>query len=960
MTRSLLDHRPIRLAVKTALCCLTVFLVLIGFSDQTFSSLIPEPSWTGNGQRYTLLFGAAVAALTALLLTRREMVKMQHVQHTLENQELYLASIFRAAPIGIGVVRDRIFVETNDRLCALTGYDREELINHSARMLYADDHEFERVGREKYAQIRMMGTGSIDCQWRRKDGRLIDVRLCSTPINSGDLQAGVTFTALDITETKTIEQHLRKRESHYHTMIELAVDGILIGDPEGIIVEANHHICTMFQLKREDLVGKHISALPFSRESLEQTPFRFDLLQRGETVISERSFVRPDGSILFIEMRSKMMPDGTYQSFYRDITVRKQTEQALRESEEKFALAFAASPDAININRLEDGLYLDINQGFSELSGYTWEDVRGKTTLDLNIWHDLADRQRLIEALQTQGYCTNLEAVFRKKDGSLGVGLLSARPIQLGNVPHILSITRDITQKKEAAADLERLRVAIEQAGEVVVITDTAGRIQYANPAFERTTGYALEEVYQCNPRILKSGKHDTAFYQALWRTVSSGQTWSGRMTNRKKDGSLFTEEATISPVLNQQGTIVNYVAIKRDITAQLKLEAQYLQAQKMESIGRLTGGVAHDFNNMLAVIIGYAEMAMIKIAAEHKAASDIERILEAAHRSADIVQQLLAFSRKQTILPKVININRLVEGMLKILRRLIGEDTELAWLPGTDLPHVLMDPVQIDQILANLCINARDAINTSGTIILQTMETVLDAGFCRQYPWSQPGRHVVLSVSDNGCGIDPEILDKIFDPFFTTKGLHGTGLGLATVYGIVTQNQGIITVDSQAGQGTTFTLYFPAHDQIIYPAPSMPVLEEPQLGQGETILLVEDDPGILDLGRNMLTSLGYEVLAARLPSLALETVQHHCGSIDLLITDVIMPEMNGPQLVQELIRLRPGLRILYMSGYTADTIAPHGVLRPEMYFLQKPFDLKTLSIKIKEALMRESDELPA
>jgi CheY-like chemotaxis protein len=370
-----------------------------------------------------------------------------------------------------------------------------------------------------------------------------------------------------------------------------------------------------------------------------------------------------------------------------------------------------------------------------------------------------------------------------------------------------------------------------------------------------------------------------------------------------------------------------------------------------MEPIGRLTGGVAHDFNNMLAVIIGYAEMAMVKMAGEHQAYPDIEKILEAAHRSADMVQQILAFSRKQAVVPKVIDLNTPVEAMLKILRRLIGEDIELIWSPGINLPHLLMDPAQVDQILANLCINARDAIDGTGTIILKTTQAILDADFCRQHPGLSEGTYVVMTVTDNGCGMEPDIFDKIFDPFFTTKGVHGTGLGLATVYGIVTQNRGIITADSQPGQGATFTVYLPACSETISAAPIDHVREQPLPGQGETILLVEDDPGILELGCTMLTSLGYKVLTAQLPSIALEQVRKHSGTIDALITDVIMPEMNGCQLAKELQLLQPALRILYMSGYTADIITQHGVRLKDTHFLQKPFDLKTISIKIKEVL---------
>ncbi|MDD2463663.1 MAG: PAS domain S-box protein [Desulfobulbus sp.] len=876
---------------------------------------------------------------------------MTRIRHSLTTKEHSLDSIFRAAPTGIGVVKDRLLVEANDRLCTLTGYERKELIGNNARILYADDIEFHRIGQMKANQISLFATGSIEGRWQRKDGTLMDVLLCFSPINADDPQTGTTFTALDITATKIVEQNLRANEAYYHTMIQLAVDGILIGNHEGEIIEANHHICTLFMMEKEELLGRHISELPFAAQNLKEVPFRFDLLQQGKTVINERVFIRHDGSAIFVEMRSKMMPDGTYQSIYRDITLRKQTEQALKESEEKFALTFAASPDAVNINRLEDGMYVAVNQGFTELSGYTWEDVEGKTTMDLNIWNDLADRQRLLDTLQVQGHCSNLEAVFRKKDGTLGIGLLSARPIQLSNVTHILSITRDITQKKQAAANLERLRVAIEQAGEVVVITDSRGTIQYANPAFEQTSGYSLEEVYLQNPRILKSGEHDEAFYASLWTTISNGQTWSGKMINRKKDGSLYTEEATISPVFDQQGQIVNYVAIKRDITAQLRLEAQYQQAQKMESIGRLTGGVAHDFNNMLAVIIGYAEMAMVKIAGEHRAYPDIERILEAAHRSADIIQQLLAFARKQAIAPKVIDLNVLVDGMRKMLRRLIGEDIDLQWHPGSDLPKLLIDPVQIDQILANLCINARDAIKGNGTIQLLTSQTLIDADFCRQHPGAEQGPHVVLQVIDDGCGMDADVIEKIFDPFFTTKGFHGTGLGLATVYGIVTQNQGVVTVDSQPGAGTTFSVFLPIYTHGLDPIPADQAHDYPLFGNGEVILLVEDDPGILELGRTMLTSLGYQVLSSISPLQALEETKHRKDTIDLLLTDVIMPEMNGTRLAEELLQIKPDMRVLYMSGYTADTIGQHGVLRQEIHFLQKPFDLKTLSTKIREVL---------
>ncbi len=944
--------QPCRLAVKMTLIYLVISVLWIWFSDQAILVLFESPQAVSRAQTYKGWFFVAVTSLVLFLVSKREMTRLGRAQDALQNNEHYLGSIFRAAPAGIGVVSNRIIITVNDRLCAMTGYNKDELIGRSARILYPSDSDYESVGTEKYRQISLHGTGTVETRWQQKNGTVIDILLSSTPIYSEDLAAGVTFTAIDITASKQAQLAVRASEERYRALIELAVDGILLGNHEGIITEGNSSMCSMLAMERSEFIGRHISELPFTRESIAVAPFRFDLLQQGKIVINERTLKRPDGVVISFEMRTKMMPDGSYQSIYRDITERRHAEQALRESEEKFALAFTASPDAVNINRLEDGMFVEINKGFSDLTGYTREDVAGKTSFDLNIWHDPGDRVRMAEDIQTRGFCENLEAVFRKKDGSLKTGLFSARPLLLENVPHLISITRDITQRKQAEADLERLKVAIEHAGEVILITDAEGTIQYANPAFAKVTGYTLDEAFRKNPRILKSGEHDDAFYEALWETITSGLTWAGRMINKKKDGTLYTEEATISPVFDDQGAIVNFVAIKRDITAQLKLEAQYLQAQKMESVGRLTGGVAHDFNNILAVIIGYAEMAMEKTDPSQRVHTDLEKIHEAALRSADIIRQLLAFSRKQTIAPIIIDLNQIVAGMVKMLQRMIGEDIELIWSPAPNLPSVKMDPAQIDQILANLCVNARDAIDSAGTITLRTEHALLDADFWVEHPGIDPGDYVVLSVTDNGSGMDAHLIEKIYEPFFTTKGQLGTGLGLATVYGIVKQNKGGIAVDSEPGKGTTFSIYLPVPIYDLAPH-SEEHLEPPRQGKGETILLVEDDPEILRLGQTMLEKLGYRTLAAPSADEAILVADRLPGRIDLLITDVIMPVMNGKELADLLATLYPGLKILYISGYTADVIAHHGVLDEGVHFLQKPFSIKGLADKIRIVLER-------
>jgi two-component system, cell cycle sensor histidine kinase and response regulator CckA len=393
-------------------------------------------------------------------------------------------------------------------------------------------------------------------------------------------------------------------------------------------------------------------------------------------------------------------------------------------------------------------------------------------------------------------------------------------------------------------------------------------------------------------------------------------------------------------------------VAVKRDITENLKLEAQLQQAQKMESVGRLAGGVAHDFNNMLSVILGYAQLALEKTDPADSRHTDLQEIHTAAIRSATITRQLLAFARKQTITPQVLDLNAIVEGMLNMLRRLIGEDITLTWQPGIDIYSIRMDPSQIDQILANLCVNARDAITGVGNITIETVMVTLDVSYCAYHAGAAPGEYVVLAVKDNGCGMERQILDKIFEPFFTTKDIgKGTGLGLATVYGIVKQNNGFITVYSEPGRGATFKIYLPRHiEEKIEETEQIKTNVQP--GLGETILVVEDEAAILRVTGTILNNLGYNVLTANTPKQALSLAEEQTGQIHLLITDMIMPEMNGRDLADLLLSFHPKLKCLFMSGYPASVIVDQNVLAEGMNFLQKPFSKKELSDKVRNILL--------
>jgi signal transduction histidine kinase len=379
------------------------------------------------------------------------------------------------------------------------------------------------------------------------------------------------------------------------------------------------------------------------------------------------------------------------------------------------------------------------------------------------------------------------------------------------------------------------------------------------------------------------------------------------------------------------------------------KLREHLAQAQKMESVGRLAGGVAHDFNNMLQAILGNAGMALEDLPPDSPARECLEEIQKSAQRSADLTRQLLAFARKQTIQPKVLDLNDTLSAMLKMLRRLIGEDIDLAWLPGADLWPVRIDPNQLDQVLANLCVNARDAVPAHGHVSIETGNVTLTDTSLRTHPGCPPGDYVVLAVSDTGRGMDEETRAHLFEPFFTTKEVgQGTGLGLATVFGIVTQNGGLIQVASEVGQGATFKIYLPRAEAAAAPPP--PTIHRSLRGT-ETVLLVEDEEQILSLGRRILAQHGYTVLAAIRPEAALDLATHHTGTIHLLITDVVMPGMNGKELRERLRATQPNVKCLFMSGHTANVIAHHGVLDDGVWFLQKPFTNLTLTETVRKVL---------
>jgi PAS domain S-box-containing protein len=518
-------------------------------------------------------------------------------------------------------------------------------------------------------------------------------------------------------------------------------------------------------------------------------------------------------------------------------------------------------------------------------------------------------------------------------------------------------IIHDITESKRAEAEHVRLVTAIEQSTEAVVITDTHGAIEYVNPAFTRITGYSRTEALGQNPRILKSDKQDPAYYQQLWETILDGRAWHGELVNRRKDGSLYTEQTNIAPVRGALGEITHFIATTQDVTERKVLEKQLRQATKMEAVGRLAGGVAHDFNNLLTVINGYTELLMDKFASDPGAAIYLKEIAHAGERAASLTRQLLAFSRSQVLAPQVLDLNEVVSNLEKMLKRMIGEDIDLGTVLAPSLGRVKADPGQIEQVIMNLVVNARDAMPRGGSLTIETSNVELDETYARNHPSVEPGPHVMLAVTDTGVGMTAETQAHIFEPFFTTKERgKGTGLGLATVYGIIKQSGGSIWAYSELGQGSVFKIYLP----IVSDGRVAEQLKtEPDSYEGtETILVVEDEEGVRSMINLALLSAGYEVLETDGAECALEICAEYDGPIHLLLTDVVMPQVSGPMVAEKVAALRPEIKVLYMSGYTDDSVVRHGVLTQETPFIQKPFSPLALRKKIREVLGENKQEM--
>ena len=676
------------------------------------------------------------------------------------------------------------------------------------------------------------------------------------------------------------------------------------------------------------------------------------LFEQGHQ-IHEYRFPKKDGKYRWMRDELQLIRDGKgtpieIVGFWIDITDRKQAEESLRITDKAVRTAINGIGFAT-----PDGCLFFANEAWLKMWGFHKPDE----AIGLHISEFVEDKNEFSRKFKTfleKGSIIQ-EMRARRKDGTIFDVQFAASSVldDRGKPLCIMASFVDVSERKLAEEQGKRLITAIEHAAEGVVITDAKGIIQYVNPAEEKISGYSSAELIGQGADIFKSDKHTEDFYTNMWDSINSGEVWSGRFINRKKDGTEYYEDASISPVYDKSENLTNFVAVKHDVTKQISLQEQLFQAQKMEAIGTLAGGFAHDFNNLLQVILGHLDMIQSDPSLPEQIQSSLNDIERAATSGAALIKGMMAFSRKTSVNLEPLNLNKLVAQAGSMLGCSIPKMIEINLLLAHDLWTINGDATQVGQILINLAINARDAMPDGGRLTIETKNVVLDEDYCRSYPNTKPGRYVRLSVTNSGIGIDHETVKHIFEPFFTTKAPgKGTGLGLYVVYGIVEKHGGRIICFSEPNEGTTFRIYFPAIEEI--PEEQYSKKTEPPKGQGETILLVDDEPDFRELVGRKLSRANYSVIKASNGKEALNLYEQHREHISLVILDLLMPVMDGKRCLEALRNMDSNVRVLIATGHTTLGMAGELEQAGARGFIRKPFDSSLLLEEIRKIIDEE------
>jgi two-component system, cell cycle sensor histidine kinase and response regulator CckA len=771
-------------------------------------------------------------------------------------------------------------------------------------------------------------------------------------------------------EVKRLRQEIKEQTRQIFNEHRAILNAIRIGISllkNRILQWANPAFSEMFGYEPDEISGINSSQFYTFEEDFQRVGQEgYAHLSRGEVYATEALMKRKNGSQFWCSISGQAInPDNLEEGSLwalHDITDRKRVEMTLRESEERFSKAFHSSPAAMAISEIETYRIIDVNKKWTELMGYSREEIIGNTSEEFVVWADKCQREKIIAELDEKRSVREVPISVLTKSGVVRETLFYAECISLGHREVALSSAFDITERKRAEEALQtsedRFRRLLQNSNDIILVLDSDCIQTSVDGPIERILGFKADELIGTNgldyihPGDLERVR--TILTEALQQPAATRRV---EYRIRHKNGGWVTVEA-VGINLLQDPLVKGILLNSRDISERKhaeeersKLQEQLQQAMKMEAVGRLAGGIAHDFNNLLTAISGNVELARLDLESPDHLALHLDEINKAAESATSLTRQLLAFSRRQIIEPKVVSLNELIVNLQKMLIRLIGEDISLYSHLEEALGSVQIDPGQFEQVLINLAINARDAMPNGGKLHIETANLELDEKYCKNHREIHPGKYVFLAMSDTGQGMSEEVKRHLFEPFFTTKPKgHGTGLGLATIFGIVKQAGGSVEVYSEVGLGTTIKIYLPRIEKQAKKLTQNDVSLD-LVSSGETILLVEDEASVRELALVMLKRLGYKAFPASNAEEAFRIQKEYPGRIDLLMTDVVMPGMNGRELSERLLPLQPEMKVLFTSGYTEDVVVHHGIVDQSINFISKPYSMQALARKIREVL---------
>ena len=808
-------------------------------------------------------------------------------------------------------------------LTLVSPQDRDRAVRNSRLMLET------QLGPREYA-IEFENGASVDCE---VNGDVLR--------GANGEPSGFVYVVRNISERKRGEESLRASEERFRSIYENSTLGLYRTSPDGTIILANPTLVKKLGYSSfEELAARNLEHEGFE-PSYDRKHFIEEMEMFGEVKGLEAAWSRKDGSIIHIRESARAIheADGRilyYDGSVEDITERKQAEEALRESESRFRQLAEAAVEGIAFT--EKGIFIDGNARIATMLGYELQEMIGRPVADFIATESLS----LVLGHLGENYEMPYEHFLKRKDGSTFPVESHARMMMWRGTAMRVTSLLDISERRRTQEQLHKLSLAVEQSPASIVITDTKGNIEYVNPKFTEVTGYTREEAIGKNPRILKSGVTPQDEYKRLWDSIASGKEWRGEFHNKKKNGELFWEAASISPVKNRDNVITNFVAVKEDITERKRAEDALRHAQKMESIGTLAGGIAHDFNNLLNAILGQSTLAIGKLTKESPAKNHIEKSIKAAEKAANLTKQLLAYSGKGQFVNEEIDFNRLVEENAQLLEVSVPKATELRYVLDSSPLYVHGDAGQIQQIIMNLIINAGEAMGpTPGTITLRTSRIQIEKNDAQFWKYTDtrlaPGTYVLLQVIDTGQGMRPEVLSRIFDPFFTTK-FTGRGLGLAAVLGIIRAHKGGVRIESEVGKGTTFEIILPLVKRSVKIDVPMRSDATPINGNGKTVLVIDDELSVLELLSDVFNDANFKVLQTHNPIEGINLYRKHQREISIVILDYSMPDMDGKIAFEKLVKIDKGVRVLLCSGYSEDEMkSGFGDIRP-LDFIKKPY----------------------